>query len=178
MHCPQCGQQIISDDMRFCKHCGFALNGVKELLAPSERLKEGPPGLLNIRIGADPRSLKGLNQAAYLLLLAFVPVVLAIAQGVFSFNLLPPLLLIKAFFVLLGISTVRFGYALYEAKQEWKPPKKAQIGTTTQTLESHQTGSASVSAFGPQPVNTAEIFQPPSITEHTTKLLGKSEEDK
>jgi len=178
MHCPQCGQQITSNDMRFCRHCGFALEGVRELLIPPEPVKDSPPGLLSIRIGADPRSLKGLNQAACLLLLAFVPVVLAIAQGVFSFNLLPPLLLIKAFFVLLAISTVRFGYALYEAKQAWKPPKKAQIGTTTHKLELHQTDSASVTAFSPQRVNTAEIIQPSSITEHTTKLLGRSEEDK
>jgi len=178
MHCPQCGQQIISDDMRFCKHCGFPLDGVRELLAPPELVKGSPPGLLNIRVGADPRSLKGLNQAAYLLLLAFVPVLLAIAQGVFSFNLLAPLLLIKDFFMLLAISTAWFGYALYEAKQEWKSSKKAQIGTTTHKLELHQMDIESVTAFNAERVNTAEMVQPPSITEQTTKLLRKCEEDK
>ena len=177
MHCPQCGQQIISADMRFCKHCGFALDGVKELLAPSEPIKDSASGLLNIRVGADPRSLRGLNQAAFLLLLAFVPFLVAIAQGVFSFILLPPLFLIKAFFILLTLPMLRFGYALYEAKQAWEPPKRGQLGTGTHKLELPD-DSASVTAFSAQRVNTAEIVQPPSITEHTTKLLGKSEEDR
>jgi zinc ribbon protein len=177
MHCPQCGEQIISDDMRFCKHCGLALDGVKQLLAPSEPVKDGPSGLLNIRIGADPRSLRGLNQAAYLLLLAFVPLLVAIAQGVFSFNLLPPFLLIKAFFLLLALPILRFSYALYEAHQESKSPKKAKLGKGTSALELPQ-DSASVTAFSPRRMNTAEIIQPPSITEHTTKLLGQSEKNR
>jgi len=177
MYCPQCGQQTISDDMHFCKHCGFALDGIKDLLAPSVPVKEKPPGLLSIRVGAYPRSLRGLNQAAYLLLLAFLPILLAIVQGVFSFNLVPPFLLIKAFFVLLAMPTLRFAYAVYEAKQEWKSPKKAQIGTGTHKLELQQTDSASVTALNAKRVNTAEISQPPSITEHTTTLLSKSSEE-
>jgi hypothetical protein len=177
MHCPRCGRQIISDDMRFCNHCGFALDGVKDLLAPSVPVKDSSPGLLSIRVGADPRSLRGLNQAAYLLLLSFVPIVLAIAQGVFSFNLLPPLFLIKAFYVLLAIPVLRFGYAIHEAKRARRSPKEAQVGTSTHELELPKTDSASVTAFSAQPVKTAQIIQPPSSTEHTTKLLSKSEKE-
>src|SRR6266542_586859 len=33
MHCPQCGQGQIFGEMRFCKGCGFSLDGVRELLA-------------------------------------------------------------------------------------------------------------------------------------------------
>jgi hypothetical protein len=33
MHCPQCGQKQISGEMRFCKSCGFSLDGVRQLLA-------------------------------------------------------------------------------------------------------------------------------------------------
>src|SRR3989442_7444383 len=33
MHCPQCGQEQISGEMRFCKRCGFPLDRVRELLA-------------------------------------------------------------------------------------------------------------------------------------------------
>ena len=176
MHCPQCGQKIISDDMRFCKHCGFALDGVKDLLAPVP-VKDSAPGLLSIRVGADQRSLRGLNQSAYLLLLSFVPIVLAIAQGVFSFTLLPPLLLIKAFYVLLAITALRFGYAIYEAKQAAKSPRKAQPDMSTRELELPKADSSSVTALSAEPANSAELIQPPSITEHTTKLLSKSETD-
>ena len=177
MHCPRCGQQIVSDDMRFCKHCGFALDGVKDLLVPPVPVKDKPPGLLSTRVGADQRSLKGLNQSAYLLLLSFVPIVLAIAQGVFSTTLLPPLWLIKAFYVLLAITVLRFGYAIYEAQQAGKSPRKAQAGMSTDELELPKTNRSSVAALSAQPANRAEISQPPSITEHTTKLLSKSEKD-
>src|SRR5215216_1726912 len=33
MYCPNCGQQQISDDMRFCSRCGLALSGLAEWLA-------------------------------------------------------------------------------------------------------------------------------------------------
>ena len=32
MFCPRCGQEQISDEMRFCSRCGFQLTGVSELL--------------------------------------------------------------------------------------------------------------------------------------------------
>ncbi len=35
MHCPQCGQQF-SDEVRFCKSCGFSLDRIRELLAPKD----------------------------------------------------------------------------------------------------------------------------------------------
>lgn len=33
MHCPRCGQQQISEDIKFCSRCGFQLGLVAELLA-------------------------------------------------------------------------------------------------------------------------------------------------
>src|SRR6185295_8935378 len=33
MYCPKCGQQQISDEMRFCSRCGLALSGLAEWLA-------------------------------------------------------------------------------------------------------------------------------------------------
>ena len=33
MYCPQCSQEQVSDQVRFCSRCGFQLNVVKELLA-------------------------------------------------------------------------------------------------------------------------------------------------
>ena len=33
MYCPNCGQQQISDEMRFCSRCGLALSGLAEWLA-------------------------------------------------------------------------------------------------------------------------------------------------
>src|ERR1051325_3336101 len=33
MYCPSCGQQQISDEMRFCSRCGLALTGLAEWVA-------------------------------------------------------------------------------------------------------------------------------------------------
>jgi hypothetical protein len=175
MHCPQCGRaQEISDDVRFCRQCGFALDSVKDLLIPAQADSEAnkPPGILNIRVGADPRSLRGLNQSVLLLGLAFVPVLLAIAQVVFGFSLTSPQLLIKMFFIFLTAPVVRFAFAVYEAKQEWKP--KAEIGGNQHRAELSQAQSVPVSALGAKQPDTQEIVEPLSVTEHTTRLLNES----
>jgi len=171
MHCPQCGfEQAISDDVRFCRQCGLGLDSVKELLNPaSSDSAENKPNIVNIRVGGDVRSLRGLNQAALLLGLAFVPVVIAVAQGVFGFTLIPPPLLIRTFFILLTAPTLRFGYAIYEAKKEWKP--KAQLGSSRRGPELPPARSVPVSALGARRVDTAEMIETPSVTENTTKLL-------
>lgn len=176
MHCPQCGQQVTSVDARFCRHCGFALDGVKDLLHPTTPGPVNPPSLMNITVGADPRSLRGINQAAYLLLLAFVPLLLAAAQGLFSLTLLPAMLLMKAFFALLALPVLRFGYALYEAKREWEPKKKSQIGGGTRRLKLRPAQRAPAEACSGRQIDTAEVVQPPSVTEPTTKLLKRSQD--
>src|SRR5512141_1778209 len=33
MHCPSCGQQQVSEDIKFCSRCGFPLGLVSEILA-------------------------------------------------------------------------------------------------------------------------------------------------
>src|SRR5690348_8255702 len=33
MHCPNCGQQQVSPDIKFCSRCGFPMGLVSELLA-------------------------------------------------------------------------------------------------------------------------------------------------
>ena len=175
MHCPQCGRaQVISDDVRFCRQCGFALDSVKDLLIPAQADSEAnkPPGILNIRVGADPRSLRGLNQSVLLLGLAFVPVLLAIAQVVFGFSLISPQLLIKMFFLFLTAPVVRFAFAVYEARQEWKP--KAQIGGIQRRGELPPVENVPVSGLGAKQPDTEEIVERPSVTEQTTRLLNES----
>src|SRR5215510_13812653 len=38
MYCPNCGQQQISGEMRFCSRCGLALTGLAEWLAGGQLL--------------------------------------------------------------------------------------------------------------------------------------------
>ena len=33
IHCPKCGQQQTSNEIRYCSRCGFLLTGVSEIVA-------------------------------------------------------------------------------------------------------------------------------------------------
>src|SRR4026208_961190 len=62
MYCPKCGQQQISDEMRFCSRCGQALSGLAEWLGsavPAKREDATPVSL-------DSPRRKGIRRAAKL----------------------------------------------------------------------------------------------------------------
>ena len=81
----------------------LALDGVKDLLSPLPPDDENdlPPSWLDIRVGGDRRSRRGLTQAALMLSLPLIIIFLMAMQGVFNVALVPQLLLGKAFFILL-----------------------------------------------------------------------------
>jgi hypothetical protein len=179
MYCPQCGQQQVSDNVRFCSRCGFLLEGVTAVVAsggvvPTRYVQTASKAL-------SPRS-KGVRQGALLMLstLLVVPI-LAIITTNFNFNpeLFVPLAAITCF---VG-GLLRILYALM--MEDSNPPiDSAQMGAyapgmspqldtvARQVLPPASTSSAG--SWRPRP-NTAEIYQPPSITENTTRLLDKDE---
>src|SRR5215813_9483820 len=62
MYCPNCGQQQVSGEMRFCSRCGLALSGLAEWLAG---------GVLTSRanethVSAPSRQRKAIRRAAKL----------------------------------------------------------------------------------------------------------------
>jgi hypothetical protein len=61
MHCPQCGQQC-SVEVRFCKSCGFSLDGIRELLAPTDISPTFEKETHKVR---QSRSRKGLYRGWY-----------------------------------------------------------------------------------------------------------------
>src|SRR5215212_1860076 len=64
MYCPNCGQQQISDEMRFCSRCGLALSGLAEWLAGG-----GVPakGGAEAQVAALSPRRKGIRRAAKLM---------------------------------------------------------------------------------------------------------------
>lgn len=56
MFCPKCSEAQISEDVRFCKRCGFRLEAVQDLIASEATSKARPEGILpkqkDISIGA------------------------------------------------------------------------------------------------------------------------------
>src|SRR6266702_4297774 len=111
MHCPQCGQEQISGEMRFCKTCGFPLDRVRELLATgnlSQTLDE------DRKPRESPRR-KGVRQGVMLLFICMVSVPLygLIGKPVFA---LPPL------FLMAGLMRILYAVIF----QEGAPRKKKQ----------------------------------------------------
>jgi hypothetical protein len=169
MYCPNCGQQQISEEMRFCSRCGLALSGLAEWLAgdglPAKRGDEG-------QVDAVSPRRKGTRRAAKLMFFSgvlfpvFLVLSLVIDEGA------PMIFPLVIFFVAL----VLMGYARLFSD------KNAPAGNqATSQIPALGSGSARGSlppatnipmpAAGRQQVRTNELVQPPSVTENTTRLL-------
>jgi len=178
MYCPQCGQQQLSDNVRFCSRCGFLLEGVSTVMAsggivPIRPMQAGPKAL-------SPRS-KGVRQGAMLMLsTALIVPLLAIITVNLTGN--PEFIVPLAAVVCFVGGLLRILYALI--MEDANPPMDLNQASGyaqgyTPQLEgsvrpSLPPASASPVGWRARP-NTAEIYQPPSITENTTRLLDKED---
>lgn len=179
MYCPQCGQHQVSDNVRFCSRCGFLLEGVTAVVASG--------GIVPTRYvqpvnkGLSARS-KGVRQGA-LLMLSTLLVVPLLAIITTNFHLNPALFVPLAAISCFVGGLFRILYALM--MEDPNPPvDNGQVGAyapgmnpqmNTVARQSLPPGSANpAGSWRPRP-NTAEIYQPPSITENTTRLLDKDE---
>lgn len=184
MHCPQCGQQQLSDEMRFCSRCGFALGIVTELLVTGGTLPERETESLAVRLGGRKRG-KRLG-----LLLMLTALLLAIIGGIIHDSLVhdqnaPGLagkLLLFLPAIIIGVAGfVRFFYALLLETNVQGPtsPSLPPRATTKSVLhaEDHPaltpSPGVSVSSFAAKRGNTTEMVDVPSVTENTTKLLDQ-----
>jgi hypothetical protein len=177
MFCPQCGQQQVSDVTRFCSRCGFPLDGAAAILASGGALPAPyQPGYKQM----SPRS-KGIRQGALLMLstLLIVPLMAIIAVGLLDLH--GAIVGITAVTCFLG-GLLRIFYALLmeDAVAPANPtgyvePVDPQFGRRAQNpaLPPASINPATAS-WRPRP-NTAELYQPPSVTENTTRLLEKDE---
>lgn len=178
MYCPQCGQQQVSDAVRFCSRCGFLLEGVTAVVAsggviPARYL---PPGSQQL----SPRS-KGIRQGAVLMLstLLVVPIVAILSV---NFTNAPQVIIpLAALFCFVG-GLLRILYALImedenpqrdiEQMPGYSPPATPQFERQPRNTA---LPPASVNAPSWRRPNTAELAPPPSVTENTTRLLDKED---
>lgn len=171
MYCPRCGQHQISDEMKFCSHCGLPMSGLAEWLAGGGALA-GREQETQVSLRSPRR--KGIRRGAKLMFLSGVlfPVFLALSLAIDEGA--PMIVPIIIFFVAL---TMMLYARLFS---EEIPPIKSQQAQTS-SLGAMSGSSALPPAsniplhglgnFAGQQVRTAELAKPPSVTEHTTKLL-------
>lgn len=188
MFCPKCGQQQSSNEVRFCSRCGFQLEVVKELL-----ITDGALVLPEVEISKSERSARdhGVRQGIMLMLLTALVVPLAAMLA--RIGILPRELVGMAAILFAVGGFMRLVYALMieEGAQRVKQRPvalNAQAGATTTTahLRSGYAPSAlpppqqtvmPAGGFNRWRTETAEMAQPPSVTENTTRLLDDSKDD-
>jgi endogenous inhibitor of DNA gyrase (YacG/DUF329 family) len=168
MYCPNCGQQQVSDEMKFCSRCGLALSGLAEWLAGG---RVQPKRIDDKQVAALSPRRKGMRRAAKVMFFSAVlfPIFLAISIGV---NEGGPM---GIPFIVFFVGLVLMLYArLFSDKTT---PKSKQVAQTSVLDPTTARGSLPPAANIPMPdsgrqqVRTNELAQPPSVTENTTRRL-------
>jgi hypothetical protein len=181
MYCPKCSQRQLSDETRFCSRCGFQLDAVKTLLAEDQHMlavAETQPGLTHARK-------RDILLGATVMLLGAISISLLMISteaGTPLQAVIIPLLFVWAALVsalLLSEHVAREVSRLF-SKDASTPLPKASSSFVTQVSASarHQAlppvQSTPVSGHGSWRSKSAELAQPPSITERTTNSLDKT----
>ena len=162
MNCPNCSQQQISEEMRFCSRCGFPLGGVRELIAS----------------GATPvnpyyKAFRGMRQGMWWMLAAFpliffIAFLTAVDDDFAVFFLLPLLIFVIGFMRLLYAGFIQGRKA--RKKSETSSSLSSGMPAPSELPPARMTP---VTNFIPPKMQTSEIIQPPSVTENTTRLLDE-----
>jgi len=182
MFCPQCGQQQVTGVIRFCSRCGFPLDGVVQLLnngglVPVYRDPDEP-------VAVSPRR-KGVKQGGLLLLLGAVIVpILGMLASFSNAAFLEILTALAAIICFIG-GPLRMLYAGVFEEGAPRPFRPYGPPPTPMPVHPQQFGPpVQRPALTPPPAraqggwrrpNTAELANPPSVTENTTRLLEKED---
>lgn len=157
--------------MRFCPRCGFQLGAVIALMAGG--------GLPLAMSGAHLQSEKpsarkrGIRQGAKLMFVSGVLLPIALFFSVVTETPLPFVIPFTIF--LAGLARNLYSRLFAEEIGTLSQPSMpAQFGPTQQGyLPAHQ--SIPVTGANKPSASTSEMARPPSVTEHTTKLLNGEE---
>ncbi|HEV7860410.1 MAG TPA: zinc ribbon domain-containing protein [Pyrinomonadaceae bacterium] len=171
MYCPQCSQQQVSDDVRFCSRCGFSLGPVAQLLAGGEVIRRETETHRKLSLRHLQGTHKGTRIGAKMLFFSMVLVPLAIALSAAVDS--PGPLLIPFILFLAGLTQVLYVRIFSENALPEKRPQPAIPGANERRFESPLPQPAPAQMIDSRPTNTSEIVQPPSVTERTTTLLEK-----
>lgn len=176
MHCPQCGLQQISGEVRFCRGCGLSLSNVKELLVTGA-LDVKEEKLKSRRIDT------AFNQGLMLMVISLaLSIVLTLLSEV---NFMPQVYVkfVAAVFLLSGFVRMFYPYVFSkdvgrEEKSISSNRSQTKVETTKLPFALPAAQSIPATDFSARRVDTAEMAQPPSVTEHTTKRLNDPQDQK
>jgi endogenous inhibitor of DNA gyrase (YacG/DUF329 family) len=165
MYCPNCGQQQVSEEMRFCSRCGLALSGLAEWMAGGMLVRRAD----ETRVLSPSRRRKQMRRAAKLMFFSGVLIPLGIMMSAAVDDPGPMVLPALLFFA----SLVWMGYSrlFIDDAPPMINPGAQQSAFGPMPTRASLTPPTNIPDFGRQQVRTNELAQAPSVTEHTTKLL-------
>lgn len=179
MHCPHCGQQQMSEVIRFCSRCGFPLEGTIQLLANGGNL---PIYATDLARPEESARKKGVKQGGMMVLLAIVLVpALAVLWHWTDINLFGFLCALSAVVLFIGGPLRMLFAAIFEEGAQYHRPAMSYAPPINPAQLGHQVRPSAlpppqpakpVSNWRPSSV-TGEVVRPPSVTENTTRLLNK-----
>jgi hypothetical protein len=170
MFCPKCGQQS-SEEVRFCPKCGLQLAGLPAYVAANESVDESAPAPRAPLMTARRR---GIRRGARIMFI-FGVLLPAAALLAFEGDAPGPLLLVLTA-GLAGLAWFVFSWLFNDnTVPVGKDAARRDLSAAVDRPALGAPTFAPASFFNQQQqrVNTAELVQPPSVTENTTKLLDK-----
>ena len=183
MYCPKCGQSQVSADVRFCSRCGFPLVVVGDLLATGGVL---PARAMGSEVAGVPRPIsprrRGVKKGVAILLISILLIPF--------FGIMHEAIGMPDEFMALGAigvlaAFIRIIYAAFfedaaprapqfaPAPQLYTPPIASRLHAPAHESLPHAAEGIHVNDYRRPQVHTAEIMHPPSVTDHTTRLLDK-----
>lgn len=168
MFCPRCGQQQFTEDVRFCPRCGLSLASVPALVAGFEA-STAPEGEAR---GGRWKKRKHVRRGAKLMF--FSAVLFPIFFGLAIVADSPGPLVVPLTVFLAGLAWMLY-FVLFgeEAAQDSAGRGREGLREGRNAPPLPPATFVPASGFGARPAHTADMAQPPSVTEQTTKLLDQ-----
>lgn len=182
MHCPRCGQQQVSEDIKYCSRCGFQLGIVAELLAHGGFL----PQLADLQKRKIFARRNGLMFSLFWFL--FLLFIMTPFWAIVDVDELAAMSAILGIFGGLLLMLASFAFLKSEPKVYTLPSAPVEMpNAEVHGLYGSRAGAAlppqqsePVSTYVPpagswRAPDTGEFARPGSVTENTTKLLKEDE---
>jgi hypothetical protein len=166
MYCPKCGQQQVSDTTKFCSRCGLGVSGLAECIAGG--------GIFAVRDEVEQTALtsprrKGVRRGKKIMFLSGVLMPIFFGISILIDEPGPLLFPLAIFFA--GLTLMLYARIFDEDVTAGKVmlAQSSKSGTMPEALP--PASNLGMNTVGVQRVKTAELVQPPSVTEGTTRLL-------
>ena len=182
MYCPKCGQSQVSAEVRFCSRCGLPLVAVSELLMTGGMPPVQSPGGKNFGATQVSPRRRGVKQGVAILLvgiflLPFFGIMHEVIGLPQEFMALSAIVMMAAILRLIYAAFIEEGapqatHFIPQQPQPYTPPIASRLHAPAQESlpPAH---SMPVNDYRQPQVDTAQIMHPPSVTDHTTRLLDK-----